>query len=101
MDFTVPYNLAIYFPLLFLVTIVYAILDCLWGGRTTKKDFISDTNIKETTTPDPPPQPLPSLPSSPPPLPLPLQDEPTINRIRRSNRIKKNRGVHKNRRQRF
>jgi hypothetical protein len=95
MDFAIPFNLVIYFPLLFIVTIVYAILDCLWSKPATKKDFISDTSIKETKTPVSLPQTLPSLPSSP------LQDEPTINRIRRSNRIKKNRGMHKNRRQRF
>jgi hypothetical protein len=94
MDFTIPYNLVIYFPILFLVTILYAILDCLWGRRNPKKDFISDTNIKETTTPD---SDTPSLPS----LPSPLQNEPEIHRVRRSNRIQKNRGMFKNRRQRF
>ena len=88
------HTLFIYLPLLFLATLLFWMMDCLWGKRSNKPDIISDANVN--TEPD-----TDLLIDTAPLEPSVNNDEPEISRVRRSGRIKKNSWVHKNRRQRF
>ena len=88
------YTLFIFFPLLFSATLLFWIMDCLWGKRKSKPIIISDANVNTITDTD-------ILLDTAPLEPFDNHNEPEIRRVRRSSRIQKNSRVFKSRRHRF